>query len=483
MELRQFIGIIRRRWALVLTIFLIAIAAATAVSATITPKYSSSVRLFMSVQTSTTIDAYSGGIYSAQRVASYTDLATDPVVLQKVIDQVGLDITPEALASEVKASAVPNSVILEIVVSATSPDLAQQIANAEADQISAIVDRLEKPVDSTDPAVIVARVVGSASINQSPVSPNTLLNVAAGGLLGLLVGIGASVLREMFDTSVKSRVDLEEITKSTLLATIPFDGTLEDHPLVSDADGRVDRSEAFRVLRTNLQFVELDGARTTLVSSALPEEGKTTTATNLAIVMAQSGRSVLLMDCDLRNPSAAKLLSLENSVGVLSILLNKARFEDCVQTHKSGIDFLGTGPQPPNPAEILETTVMRDLLSYVTDRYDAIIIDAPPLLPVADSSILASRVDGVLLVTRFGKTSRDQLSLATARINGVNGRIFGSVLNRVPIGRGSEYGYGYGYGYGGRLGEAGDSTPGQKGRFGFGRRKPGARANRALSRH
>ena len=201
------------------------------------------------------------------------------------------------------------------------------------------------------------------------------------------------------------------------------------------------------MLRTNLQFSNLDAKREMLViSSAVPEEGKTFVATNLAISMAKSGRSVLLVDADMRNPNVSELLGLENSVGLITVLLGRTMLEQSIQEHVSGVHFLGTGPQPPNPAEVLDTQAMRDLLRRLRTEYDVVIIDAPPILPVADAAILASDVDGVLLLARYGSTSRDQLRQAVSRIDSVGGRLIGTILNRAP--RSGLGGYGYGYGYG-----------------------------------
>ncbi len=208
-------------------------------------------------------------------------------------------------------------------------------------------------------------------------------------------------------------------------------------------------AEAFRVLRTNLQFSDIDGeSHAILVSSALPNEGKTLVATNLALSMAQSGRSVLLIDADMRNPNVAELLGLENSVGVVTVLVGRTSLEEATQPHVSGISFMGTGPAPPNPAEVLDTQAMRDLLTRVREQYDAVIIDAPPMLPVADASILLPEVDGVLLLVRHGSTTREQLRLAVGRIQTIGGRLFGTVLNRTPRRSGDADGYGYGYGHG-----------------------------------
>jgi capsular exopolysaccharide synthesis family protein len=452
-ELRQLLRTLRRRWKFVTTVVLLGIVGAGVFTSTITPTYRSEVRIYVSASATGSIDAYNLGIYSAQRIASYADLAKDPTVLQRVIKRVGLDITPSELGPRVTSVAVPNTVILQVGVTDEDPQTARELARAEANEIVKLVANLETPdegVDGEDPVTpIVARLAGDASYNANAVSPSLPLNLAIGALLGIFVGVAGAVLREMLDTSIKSADDLSEATDAAVMAVVPFDSSVPRHPLISDAEGSSERVEAFRVLRTNLQFVDLDSKRQMLViSSAVPDEGKTVTATNLAITLAQTGRRVLLLDCDFRKPRVARLLGLENSVGLLTILVGRAPLEECIQQHESGVEFLATGPLPPNPAEVLETQAMRDLLSTVRDAYDVVIIDAPPLLPVADPAIIAPLADGVLLVTRHGKTSKDLVTQTVERLEAVGGRIVGVVLNMTPRRSVSGYGYGYGYGYG-----------------------------------
>lgn len=453
MELRQLLRTLRRRWKFTVVVFILGLVGAGLVTSTITPSYKSDARVYITASTTGTLDAYNVGIYSAARIASYADLAKDPSVLQRVIKRVGLDMTPAELAPHVTATAVPNTVILQVSVTNEDPQVARELARAESNEIVKLVASLETPdegVDGEDPvSPIIARLAGDASFNANPVAPSLPLNLVVGGLLGILIGVAGAVLREMFDTSIKSPEDLAEVTDAAIMAVVPFDASVRRHPLISDTEGASERVEAFRVLRTNLQFVDLDSKRQMLViSSAVPDEGKTVTATNLAITLAQTGRRVLLLDCDFRKPRVARLLGLENSVGLLTTLVGRAPLEECIQQHESGVEFLATGPLPPNPAEILETQAMRDLLGTVRDAYDVVIIDAPPLLPVADPAIIAPLADGVLLVTRHGRTNKDLVRQTVERLAAVDGRVVGVVLNMTPRRSISGYGYGYGYGYG-----------------------------------
>jgi receptor protein-tyrosine kinase len=270
--------------------------------------------------------------------------------------------------------------LLEVQAHASSAQQAQDIATVISDEIIRMVKNIETPGDDNIQAPIIARVAAKPSYNAGAVSPNIPLNIGTGLAISLLAGIGGAVIRDLLDSTIKDTEDIEDITGSAPMGTLPFDPEVRDHPLGAD-DAGSPLSEAFRVLRTNLQFSTLDAKRQTIVvTSSVPNEGKTFVATNLAIAMAKGGRSVLLVDADMRNPNVAKLLGLENSVGVITVLLGRASIEQATQHHVSGVAFMGTGPQPPNPAEVLDTQAMRDFIARMRDHYDIVIIDAPPLL-------------------------------------------------------------------------------------------------------
>lgn len=448
MDLSQFLGVLRTRWKFVIVTLGMGALITALVTVLVPPTYGSTATLLISTPSTGVVDTYTASLTAVQRADSYANLAKNSEVLTRVAERLNNEVSPSQLAGQIDVTVVQDTLLLRVDARAASPDLAQQIATVESDEIIRLVKNLETPSDEDVPAPIIARVAGKALLSTTPVAPNVPLNLAVGLLLSLLIGIAGALVRDKLDTSVKTGDDIEEITESSLLVTLPFDPAVKRNPLsVEDHGGSL--GEAFRVLRTNLQFSNLDAKRQMLViSSAVPEEGKTFVATNLAISMAKGGRSVLLVDADMRNPNVSELLGLENSVGVITVLLGRTTLEQSIQEHVSGVHFLGTGPQPPNPAEVLDTQAMRDLLGRLRTEYDVVIIDAPPILPVADAAILASEVDGVLLLARYGSTSRDQLRQAVSRIDSVGGRLLGTILNRAPRSGLGGYGYGYGYGYG-----------------------------------
>jgi capsular exopolysaccharide synthesis family protein len=449
-ELRDYLRIARRRWTLIVGCMVAAVAIAAAVTFQTTPQYSSSARLFVSTSQSDSAEAYQGSLFSAQRVTSYADLASGQELSRRVIDRVGLALEPDELSKKISASVVPDTVILEISVTDPGPRQARRLAQAVAQELTAFVSELETPMGETT-APIKATIVDPASLPKAPEFPQPLRNLGLAAVLGLLLGLGASVVRELLDTSVKSHQDVTETTGAPVLGNIAFDPAAVKTPLVTDLGSHAPRVEAFRVLRTNMQFVDVDkDSKVFVVTSSVPEEGKTTTATNLAITLAQTGQRVLLVEADLRRPKISNNLRLETAVGLTTVLVGRIGLEDAVQDYSvPNLSVLTSGAIPPNPSELLQSEAMSEVLERLRKAYDVIIVDAPPLLPVTDAALITAQSDGALIVVRHSKTSKDQLRHAMDRLEAVDGRALGVVLNMVPSRRGSDaYGDGYGYGYG-----------------------------------
>jgi len=451
MELSDYFKIIRRRWITILAATVVCAFGAVVLTLVQNKQYASSVRLFVSttaadVNNASTINA--GGQFSQARVQSYAGLVSSTELASTVIQKLDLDATPEELAENVSAKVATNTVNLTLTVTHPDPKQAQNIAQAYAEALTDLVRQLETPPGQTT-APIKATIVDNASFSKNPVSPKRTRDFALALVVGVMLGFGVAVLRQTLDTRVHSAEEVPELADKPVLGAIGFDGTTKDTPLVSDLAPHSPRAEAFRVLRTNLQFVDVDShSKVFVLTSAVPEEGKTTTSFNLAISLAQTGARTLLIEGDLRRPRAASGLGLDGAVGVTSVLVGKVKLEDALQhDDKAGLDFLAAGPIPPNPAELLQSKAMQDLLAHLRGVYDVVIIDAPPLLPVTDAALLASRADGAILVLRHGQVTREQVRLSIDRLEQVDARLVGIVMNMVPA-KGGGYGYGYRYGYG-----------------------------------
>ncbi len=449
MTLHDYLGIVRRSWPLILIATVVGTLIALGASLAMTPVYQAQSQLFVSVKSGGAAgDAYSGGLFVQQRVKSYVDVVDSPAVLDPVIEELGLDTTYTQLAPQVSAQTPPNTVLLNVPVTDTSPTQAAKIANAVAVSFAAEIARLEGADTKANQVPVQATVIKPAEVPTSPVSPRTSLNVMLGLLLGLLVGVGVAVLRHTLDTSVKTVEDLEQAAGSTPLGVVTYDPDAKSSPLVTLRG--TPRAEAFRSIRTNLQYVDVDNPpKTVVITSSLPSEGKSTTACNLAIALAQAGSKVLLMEADLRRPKVAEYLGVDGSKGLTDILIGQATTETAVIHWQRGLlDFLAAGAIPPNPSELLGSHQMAELLATLAGRYDTVVIDAPPLLPVTDAAILATAADGAILIARQGETRIEHVEDSVDALRQVNARLLGTVLNFVPMKKRKKYGYGYEYGYG-----------------------------------
>ncbi len=456
MELKDYWHTIRRRWATVVACLVLAIGAAALITWQTTPQYQSSARLFVSTSQGDADSAYQGGLFATQRVASYADLVGSRQLAERVAEDVGGDVDPATLQDNVSATVVPETVNLQISFTDPDPELARDVAQSYAENVTALVAELETP-PGKNVAPIKASIVDNAQVPGSPVSPQPVRNLGLAAVLGLLLGIGLAVARELLDVSVSTPDDVAAVTPAPILGNIQVDNrAVEEHPSTA-LKAATPWSEAFRVLRTNMQYVEVDhDQRSFVVTSSLPQEGKTTNSINLAVTLALAKQRVALVECDLRRPLVAKRLELDDAVGTTSVLIGQVSLDDALQPYRgTGLQVLTSGPIPPNPSELLQSGAMEKLMQDLRERFDVVILDAPPLLPVTDAALLAARADGAIVVVRHGKTTRDQLEHALERVEAVDGKVAGIVMNLIPSKKkGGTYGYGYGYGYAPQTGGA-----------------------------
>ncbi|HEX2894783.1 MAG TPA: polysaccharide biosynthesis tyrosine autokinase [Marmoricola sp.] len=449
MDFKELLRMAQRRWLTIVVFFLVGLVGAGLLTYTQKPQYQSEARVFISADTTGgSVEAFNASMFTTQRVQSYADLATSRELMQRVIARLNLNMTPETLAGKISAEVATGTVIIAIHVTDASPTVAQQIAKAESEVFTDYLAQLETPLGSSG-APVKATIVDPASYSGVQVSPKPLLNLILGAFIGVLVGFGVAVLRHMLDNTITSPEDVESTIEAPLLADIAYDADVPKHPLLTEAGSHSPRVEAFRLLRTNLQFLNLDTRpRSLVITSAVPGEGKTSTATNLAIALAQTGQRVLLVDGDLRRPKVASVLGLERAVGLTTVLVGRSELHDSIQKHAgSGIFVLASGPIPPNPTEVLQSHAAQSLFDRLTDMFDMVIIDAPPLLPVSDAAIMARDVDGAIMVVRHGSTTREQLRQASVRLQQVDANLFGVTVNMAPRRGKRSYGYGYGYAY------------------------------------
>lgn len=452
MELNDYIRILRKNWLVILVLGVVGLGAATVFTLTRTPAYESESTIFVSTQGgSTTAELQQGSNFTQARINTYVGLVNTPAVLDPVIRQLGLATSADILSKDVKASAGLNSTLINISVTSSDSGAASTIANAVAESLSTVVPQLEPAVDGGASPVRLTRVT-DAQPALSPSSPNIGLNLALGLLAGLAIGIGVSALRSALDNRVRTPRDAEQITHAPAIGAIAYDTKARERPLIVHADPLSPRAESFRALRTNLQFLDMGGRSSFVVTSSIPSEGKSTTTINLAIALADAGKRVALLDTDLRKPKVAEYLSIEGGAGLTDVLIGRAKVNEVMLPWGGrSLYVLPAGKIPPNPSELLGSQQMTVLLEMLERDFDVVLCDAPPLLPVTDAAILARATSGALMVASAGKVTKHQLTGATEALNTVGAKLAGFILSMVPT-RGpdsyySGYGYGYGYGY------------------------------------
>ena len=421
MELRGYLHALRLRWWLALGLAVLG-ALLGLVAFLVTPAvYASTVTFYVSVPPTGDGSTATNAQYAQAKVSSYVSLVRSEEAARRVVADQKLSASPSSVASTISASAQLNTTLVTVTVRDGSADRSLAVARGVADTFPGLVDELD---NAGRPAqVIGVDVVSGPTLGSSPVSPDLKKFVALGLLAGLVLGALLAVLRDLLDVTVRSAPATAELVGAPTLAVVD-----EDH----DPKGR---AEAVRQLRTNLAFVRAagtptPGAEVVLVTSALGSEGKTTTALDLARSFAEAGERVLLVEADLRRPTLAPALHLEPGPGLSDVLAGQAEVAAAVRPGGSeGLSVLPAGTVPPNPAELLGSARMADAVAGLRGAYDKVLLDAAPLLPVTDAAVCSALADGVLLVVRWGRTSRDEVTEAVTMLEQVHARVLGGVLN------------------------------------------------------
>ncbi|MGX1597888.1 polysaccharide biosynthesis tyrosine autokinase [Dietzia maris] len=444
MDLRDLLSVLRARWIVIVAATLIGGLLALGMSLLTPPSYQAKVQFYVTVAGGdSAAAAYQGSLGAQQRVQSYAALVKSTDITQQVVDAAGADLTPTQVAGETTATADAKTVLLNVAVTNSDPQRALQLAEGFGEVLPEAINRLETP-DGGGPALAKLTVVNPPALPTSPIAPKTEQNVAIGLVLGFLAGIGIALLVNAFDRRVKSSEQLESIAGKPVVGSIPFrkaeDKEEGAEHIVPFREGHSPAAESFRRLRTNLQFLNVDNPpRVFVLTSSVATEGKSETAINLSLALAESGNRVLLIEADLRRPLVVSYMSMPDKVGLTNILSGQAAFADVVQeTRHDGVDLLACGPLPPNPSELLASDMARHLIDELRSKYDYVIIDSPPLLPVTDGALLARITDGALLVVRSHRTTADQVAQAVDNLAKADATLLGIVtVANKPAKKGS----------------------------------------------
>lgn len=402
---------------------------AYALSSLVVPLYNSTAVMYYALSFGNTAgDLAQGSTYTENQMLSFARLATSQIVLEPVIEELGLSQTSRELANQISVSTPRGTMIMEITASSADPEQAARIANTVAGQQRIAVESLA-PEKENGESTVSARVIQQGVPALYAFTPNTRMNVVLGGGAGALLLGGLALLIRVLDNRIKSVEDLRAAVDLPFLGSIrEFDQ--QDRAVVVQAPTSPP-AEDFRQLQANLRFAVMSRESLVLVvSSAVSGEGKSSVSLNLASVLAETGQPVLLIDGDLRRPSVAEYAGVEGAVGLTDVLVGEYTLDNAIQPFgDSGVSLLTSGPVPPNPGELLGSPAMFSLLEQASQKFQIVVVDTAPVLAVADAAILTHHSDGLVLVTRNRKTTTATLSRASSQLHSAGVTVLGMVFN------------------------------------------------------
>lgn len=502
LDLRKYFSLFLQWLWLIVVAGLVAGLVSYFVSKSMTPYYASSTLVLVNEAPATRTTDYNSVLLSKQLANTYSQMmARDPILI-KVADQLGLTDALEDIKEWITVAIVQDTQLIEVTAETTDPVLSADIANAIAivfaDNIQEIqserfsqskatlatqLDDVQKEIDtyatqaerastteerdrleakvtqyrgiysnltlsyeqvrlSEAQAVSSVVQVEPATPVLDPVKPRVLINTLLAAVLGSLIASSAVIARDVLDDTIKTPEDIKRKFNLPILGVIDYSSTEPDSP-ITITDPRSPTVEAYRKLRTNIKYTSVDRPlRTLIVTSAEPGEGKSTIITNLGVVMAQSGKKVILADCDLRRPSIHTNFGLPNRNGMSTLFAESADVLESTQqpTQVKDLTVVTSGSLPPNPSELIGSQKMQTILEAMRQSSDVILLDVPPVLTVSDTTTLAPSLDGVILVVRTGKTRASAFKQTIEQLHQVNARVLGIVLNGL-VKRGKLYGY------------------------------------------
>ncbi|MGI8760336.1 MAG: Wzz/FepE/Etk N-terminal domain-containing protein [Jatrophihabitantaceae bacterium] len=437
MEMRQYVRVVVERWILVALVTLLGLLGAAAYTF-LTPKtYQSEAKLFISVtavqNNNDANSVYAASQFVLQRITSYTLLADSGQVLGPVITSLGLHETVAQLSTHVSVGNPAQTAFLTVDATDSNPVEAARIANAVADTLSTVIENLERSGAVNSSPVLVTVTTRAVPVS-TPISPKPALDLALGFVVGLVLGLGAALLRSQGDTTIRSVAALRELSGAAPLGV--FRQRRFMHKSARDAPDQLQAAdvEAFRALRTSLALA--NGGRLPArlaVTSAGPGVGRTMVACNLAIATAEAGTRVCLVEADFRHPRFAQYLGTPHSDGLCAVLVGDQELDDVLIDWSDGpMAVLVAGGKPEDASRLLASEAMTRILDELGRRFELVVLDVPAARTVADALIVARATDGALVVARHGATKRELLRDALAALEAAGVRVFGTALVAVP---------------------------------------------------
>lgn len=426
-DLREIFDIIKSKlWIIALAVLITTITASVVSFFFLDRVYETSTKLVVAKGGESELQ-YNDLMLNQRLVKTYSEIAKSRTIADEVIKNLNLSMSHGTFANSVQVSSVRDTEVIEIRVQNTDPKVAARIA----DELSNVFIRRVVEWINIENVQILDRAV----VPSNPIKPRPALNIAIAMVLGLMVGVGIVFLLEFLDNTFKGPDDVEKKLGLPVLGSVPLiSGSEKNIKLITFSDPKSPISESYRMLRTNIQFANLDNdLKTLVVTSTGPSEGKSTSISNLAITMVGMRKNVLLIDADLRKPQIHKIFNLDNDTGMTNVLMGE-NLDDAIKTvNGMNLDILTSGPIPPNPSEILGSKAMERLLERCQEKYDIVLIDTPPVGVVTDSAILSNITDGTLYVVAAGQTMTDQAIKAKEMLLKVKSNVIGVLVNKVNV--------------------------------------------------
>jgi len=444
MELRDYLRVIRERKALIAVTTVLCAGAALVASLVITPVYQADAKLLVLAKTDPTAgasSAYEGALLSQQLAKSFAQILESRPTAEAALRANPEPISAGRLQQRTHAKPIPDTLLINLSVEDTQRARAQRLANSLARAFIAQVPSLQNG------SAVSVSLVEPPRQPVAPVKPRIPLNLALGLALGLVTGAALAILRDFLDRSLKSPERVEAATGAPVLGTIPqFKADAAGRPVTTHP--RSAAAEAFRKLRTNFSFLGVDRESICcVVSSPGMSDGKSTVTANLGLALAEAGTRVVIVDADLRKPSQHRIFGLQQRIGTTTVLLEQADIRDALQRIDGGpLAILTSGQLPPNPAELLASRHMEELVQSLRASADVVLVDCPPLLPVSDPMVAARFADGVLLTVSAGANTIDQVQAAKVMCEKAGVALVGAILNGTSVGerqQPTEYDYDY----------------------------------------
>jgi polysaccharide biosynthesis transport protein len=445
MDIKQIISLlIKHIWKIIIATIICGILGYVISTYFIVEKFESSSLMYISSNKNAAAGedlTYNEYNLNIKLVNSYSALCKTDRILNKVLDETGLDISLGSISYMISVNSVNNTEIIEIVVKNENPETATIIANAVAVVFTREIPNIIK-MDNV-------QIIDYATVPISPVSPNVMMNTLIAMLVGLFLSVLIIFLVEFLDVSIKERTQLEELLDAPVFGIIPkADVPKKNNKLKNGLISSPALKEAFVRLASNIGFLNITPKSVAIVlTSALMTEGKSTVVSNLGIALARNNKKVLIIDADMRRPFIHKLFMISNRSGLSSALSSDAPWKQFVLTTQfDNLDVITAGIQPPNPMMLLSATKMKKILFEAKEIYDYVLIDTPPVLVVSDILGLCSDVDHILLVVRYKQVTMPDIHRVKEDFAQINAPLSGSILNNYePKSGKNRYGYGYGY--------------------------------------